>query len=187
MKNQWSITNVEGEKRDEAFAFIAAQFEQHFGATISDDSDELYAIYNNCGELDAAFGLNRRRENFFSNYYVDNLNRRLQDTFPDLLTTEKTVEFVHFSVRTPRLVCQLLPCLAEFLSLQTELLVCTATCELAAFFERKGIAPHILGKASLQQLPENLQHGWGSYYEHSPTVLLGQPHKAVNQADRIYA
>jgi hypothetical protein len=71
--------------------------------------------------------------------------------------------------------------------MQTELLVCTATRELAAFFERKGIAPHILGKASLQQLPPNLQHGWGSYYEHAPTVLLGQPQNAVNQAGRIYA
>ncbi len=175
MHNQWSIERVEGAQRQNVFQFIAAQFEQHFGACITDDSDELYAIYNDKRQLDAAFGLNRQPDQFFINHYVDNLNDRLNEKFPNFAEPPPLAEFVHFSVRTPRLVCQLLPVLREFLSRETSLLVCTATRELATFFSRKGIAPHVLGHASLQQLPSELQHGWGTYYEHAPTVLLGQP------------
>lgn len=175
MNKQWSIERVEGAHRQQVFQFIAAQFEQHFGACITDDSDELYGIYSEERQLDAAFGLNRQPDQFFINHYVDNLSDRLTEKYPNSGQPQPLAEFVHFSVRTPRLVCQLLPVLREFLSQETSLLVCTATRELATFFSRKGIAPHVLGHASLQKLPTDLQHGWGTYYEHAPTVLLGQP------------
>lgn len=172
-----AIVKVEGAERRRVATFMAAQFEQHFNATIEDDTEEVYAIYGADGEIDAAFGLNRDPGAFFSRYYVADLQAQLRSLFvPDAdvpIETLRVAEFAHLCVRNARALCRLVPVLARFLAASADYLVCTATMELGRYFVRKGLAPNLLAHACMTALPPAQRRGWGTYYLHRPMVLCG--------------
>jgi hypothetical protein len=181
MSSSWSIIRVEGRQRGKVAAFMAAEFSRHFAATIDDDTDEVYAVVGPHGQLEAAFGLSRHIDHFFSRHYLGDVRASLNTAYTNFAQDARVVEFAHLCVRKPRSICRLLPILAEFLARQADYLICTATRELALFFSRRGLAPNVLGKADVSLLPLEERSGWGVYYDHVPMVLSGSLHNACAQ------
>lgn len=185
-----AIVKVEGKERQRVAAFMAAQFARHFNATIEDDTEEVYAIYGADGELEAAFGLNRDPAEFFSRYYVEDLQAQLRSLFvPDAdvpIEKLRVAEFAHLCVRNARALCRLVPLLARFLAKSADYLVCTATRELGRYFVRKGLAPNILSRACMTALPPAKRLGWGTYYLHEPMVLCGSLQLAAARLNTAY-
>jgi len=155
-------------------AFIAAQFAEHFRADVHDDTEEVYVVVGPDGRTEAAFGLNLNFGDFFSRHYVANMGDVLADRYAGTFTNDSSVvELAHLCVRNARAICQSVPILAEFLALNADFIVCTATRELASLFKRKGLAPDVMALASPQHLPVVQRGQWGSYYDHEPVVLSG--------------
>ena len=168
-----SIHKVEGEERQRVAAFMAAQFKQHFNATLKDDTEEVYAIYGDDGGIDVAFGLNRETGRFFARHYVADVEEHVRSLYGLEPVRHRLVEFAHLCVRNPRVLCRLVPLLARFLAHRADYLICTATRELGRYFVRKGLAPDLLAAASIAALPPSMRTGWGTYYMHEPVVLTG--------------
>jgi len=171
--NEPAIKRVDGSERQRVARFMAAQFHRHFKATISDDTDEVYAVFDQCGDIVLAFGLNLSTATFFSRHYVADIQQRLDALYAGANTSATAVELAHLCVRTPRELCCQIPQLATFLESKAQVLVCTATAELSGYFMRRGLAPEHLGQARLQDLPVGQRRGWGEYYRHEPQVICG--------------
>ncbi len=173
-----SIRKVEGLERQRVAAFMAAQFKQHFDASIDDDTEEVYAIYGDDGGIDVAFGLNRDPGRFFSRHYVADIEAHVRSRYAHDNGGYRLVEFAHLCVRNPRVLCRLVPLLAKFLARTADYLICTATRELGRYFVRKGLAPDMLAAACITALPPAKRTGWGTYYMHEPVVLTGSLQRA---------
>lgn len=186
MPPRYAIQQVRGAERQRVASFMAAKFQQHFGASISDDTDQVFAAYDDNGEILLAFGLNLSVNTFFSQHYVSDLSGRLRQCCGvDGRETLRAVELAHLCVRAPRDLCRMVPRLARFLSGMADVLVCTATSELSSYFVRRGLAPHQLGRARVTDLPPGQRHGWGNYYEHQPLVLCGRLADASAKLDLL--
>jgi thermostable hemolysin len=173
MLPNWTIKRVDGAARRQTMAFIREQFAEHFGAEVTDDTTEVYAVQRATGEIDAAFGLNREVTQFFCRHYVGDVQKRLIQHEGISATGASMVELAHLCVRHPATLCRILPQLATFLAGEADYLACTVTYELARFFQRKHLAPVSLGPARISDLPTHINGEWGSYYDHSPEVVMG--------------
>ena len=169
----WTIKRVDGAARKQTMAFIREQFTEHFGAEVTDDTTEVFAVQRATGEIDAAFGLNRDPSHFFCRHYVGNVHSRLIQHEGICATSASMVELAHLCVRHPATLCRILPQLAAFLAGEADYLACTVTHELARFFQRKHLAPMSIGPARISDLPTHIKGEWGNYYDHLPEVVMG--------------
>lgn len=170
------IVPVEGLDRDSAFQLSQANFTSAFNAQIADDTEEFYSVIDRSGMQVAAFGLNRCTERMASGKYLHNQDicAAVYRRMPGLCGDERLVELCHLGLVNGRVFCQLLPHLASFLAQQADVLICTATSQLAKHFVQRGFASHRLAQACLSQLPDDEQDRWGSYYSTNPQVLVGE-------------
>jgi len=171
--SDYRIEQVFGRDRCDIVQFMSSQFYRHFDAQLNDDTQEVYSVRSIDGHLLAAFGLNRRVDEFFCRHYVQDVRHTLQGAVSAAIDPKSILEISHLSVVEARTVCRLIPSLAAFLAEQANYVVCTATRTLAKLFIRRGLAPHKLGMADQNQLPLELRQGWGDYYDHEPMVLGG--------------
>lgn len=170
------IVPVDGLDRDSAFQLSQANFIAAFDAQIVDDTEEFYSVLDGSGTQVAAFGLNRCAERMASGKYLHNQDicSAVYRRMPGLAGDERLVELCHLGLVSGRVFCQLLPHLARFLAQHADVLICTATSQLAKHFVQRGFASHRLAHACLSQLPDDEQDRWGSYYSTNPQVLVGE-------------
>ena len=160
--------------------FIQCQFSHHYQAEVPDDTNRLLGVFDEAGELVAAFGLRSAEEGLFSQCY-------LEDELSDILARElerpvpatEIVELNHLSVTGPRTFRALVPLIAEMLwQAGYRYLICTATGCLIRYFSRYQLAPKVLAQASRFRLPADSRDCWGSYYESEPAVVFGMLEQA---------
>lgn len=173
---RFRIVPVDGIDRDSAFQLSQANFTTAFNAQILDDTEEFYSVTDRSGAQVAAFGLNRCIERMASGKYLRNQDicAAVYRGMPNLCGDERLVELCHLGLVSGRVFCQLLPHLASFLAQQADVLICTATSQLAKHFVQRGFASHRLAHARLSQIPDDEQDRWGSYYSTNPQVLVGE-------------
>lgn len=172
---RFGIARVDGVDRHRAFQLSQENFTLAFNAQIVDDTEEFYSVIDPSGAQVAAFGLNRHAERMASGKYLSNQDvcSAVYQDMPDLSGDERLVELCHLGLVNGRVFCQLLPLLASFLAQRADVLICTATSQLARHFVQRGFASHKLADACLSQLPDDEQDRWGSYYATNPQVLVG--------------
>ncbi|NOX52217.1 MAG: hypothetical protein GXP16_17025 [Gammaproteobacteria bacterium] len=168
-----ALTISKATNRTVVFDFIKKQFQFHYDAVINDEGRDLYTAIDRSGNLQAAFCTNNDPNEFISAHYTGNVIAALEKGFMRSMHGCRVIELTHLALLQPRSLCQLNSTLVEFLSNRSDYLVCTVVKPIADFFQRKSFAPIELAAASLEALPEQQQHCWGSYYSHSPVVMAG--------------
>jgi hypothetical protein len=110
---------------------------------------------------------------FFARHYVGDVAAAIAVAFGDTGPSRIT-ELAHFCVTHPRVVCRVVPLLANFLHRRgNDYVVCTVTTTLRRLFAGKHLTGTVLAPATLDRLPLDLRDDWGTYYDHDPLVMAG--------------
>ena len=172
---RFRIQRVQGAARLMAFELSKDGFAAAFGAQISDDTEEFYAVIDRSGQQVAAFGLNRQPENMTCAQYLgeQDVSLAVRSQLPQFNANLRLVELCHLGLVSGRVFCRLLPTLASFLAQHADVLICTATSQLAKHFVQRGFAPYRVAQACVAHLPFSDRNRWGTYYDTKPQVLVG--------------
>jgi Thermostable hemolysin len=166
--------------RSRVLAFIRQRFQTCFGATVEDDTPTLIGGFDGSGALVAGFGLRDSASGFFCEHYLDApLETALSNVFDHPVSRREAVEVTHLCATGYGLLAQLSPLLPmALMDRDFRYLTCTATEQLARFFERKGVPSVTLADARIESIPSEMRTAWGRYYASRPRVLAGNLQRA---------
>lgn len=175
LTDEFRIQRVWGAARRLAFQLSKDGFAAAFGAQIADDTEEFYAVIDRSGQQVAAFGLNRQVGHMACAQYLSeqDVSLAVRSQLPQFNANLRLVELCHLGLVSGRVFCQLLPILASFLAQHADVLICTATSQLAKHFVQRGFAPYRVAQAEVEHLPLSDRSRWGTYYQTKPQVLVG--------------
>ena len=169
--------------------FISSTFKKHYNAEIDTFCEQLLGVRDPQGELVAAAGYNLANEGslFLEQYLDTSIEQHVLETQGLRLLRSEIAEVGNLAasqVGGARMLIHLMT--RHLYSLGCQWVVFTATRSLVNSFQRLGLSPIVLVKASPSRI-QNAQ-GWGSYYAHSPWVVLGnvaQGHAHLEKLDLL--
>lgn len=164
-----------GPDRALAEKFISQRFAESFGSRVESFMPRLFSLRNEHGEVCGAFGLRSAHRKLFLEQYLDQpIEKAIGGRLGSTVERQCIVEVGHFSGTFPGAVRAMICLLTERLYGEGYTWVTfTGTSSLRNAFGRMGLAPLDLQAAEAERLPADERAAWGSYYEHSPHVLVG--------------
>lgn len=160
--------------RREVEAFIAAVYDDRFGARVKDFAPELVSLRKE-ETIVAAAGYRTASESLFLERYLDEpIEAVLHRCTGVPAAREAIVEIGHLSMHRATDSRRLFRLLVRHLSAEgLQWGVSTLTAELRRLLTRMGIAPIAIGLADPARLGAAADD-WGCYYEHRPVVAAGR-------------
>lgn len=169
------ITEVCGSARAPLEAFIAARYAQVYGAHLQGFMPRLFGLYEH-GHLIAAFGLRNAAEAplFLERYLDEPVQACASRHAGEPLGRSHIAEVGNLAGATPGALRSLIPELTRLLHRQgIRWVAFTGSSRLCNGFSRLGLPLSVVAEASPERLSAEERAHWGSYYEHSPAVMLG--------------
>ncbi len=168
--------------REQVEGFVAAVYQQRFGAVLRQFAPVLVSLHDEQGERVAAAGY---RAACLGPLFLERyLAAPVQALLPATPAREGIVEVGHLAASRAGEGRRLIRLLGPHLCLQGfDWVVSTLTQELRNLFVRMGVAPLALGVADPALLGEQAAQ-WGSYYDHKPLVLAGRLDAATQRLSR---
>lgn len=157
-------------------AFIRRRFSEVYGASIRSFMPRLFGLRDAQGDLIAAFGMRSAgSERLFLERYLDEpVEAVIKQHFDMTAAREHIVEVGNLAGATPGALRRLIPGLTDLLFRQQfQWLSFTGAAHLCNGFTRVGLPLHVVAAASVERLPPEERVLWGSYYDRSPSVMLG--------------
>ena len=164
-----------GADRAVAERFISQRFSESFGSRVEAFMPRLFTLRNRDGDICGAFGLRSASRKLFLEQYLDTpIEKTVAARAGRTVERQAIVEVGHFSGTFPGAVRALICLLTERLHREGfTWVVFTGTAGLRNAFSRLGLSPLDIQAATADRLPVEDRAAWGSYYDHSPRVLVG--------------
>ena len=156
--------------------FIAARFAEVYGAKLHRFMPQLYGLHDADGGLIAAFGLRSAASGplFLEQYLDHSIETEIAQQARAPVARADIAEVGNLAGATPGALRQLIPLLTRLLHRQGyRWVVFTGAARLCNGFSRLGLPLNVMAPAPLDRLPPQERSRWGSYYQHSPSVMLG--------------
>jgi hypothetical protein len=172
--------------REPVERFVAAVYQQRFGAVVRQFAPVLVSLHDEQGERVAAAGYRPAQLGplFLERYLPAPVQALLPAAAGRPPTREGIVEVGHLAAVRAGEGRRLIRLLGPHLASQGyEWAVSTLTQELRNLFVRMGVAPLALGVADSAALGDQAAQ-WGSYYDHRPLVLAGRLDAATQRLSR---
>ncbi|HSW15039.1 MAG TPA: thermostable hemolysin [Solimonas sp.] len=170
------LTQASGAERRRLERFIAGRFAAVYGADLYCFMPQLHGFYANGDELLAAFGLrNAGEESLFLERYLDQpVEAQIEQHAGVRPARSEIAEVGNLAGATAGALRQLIPLLTRLLHRQGyRWVVFTGAARLCNGFTRLGLPLSVMAPAPIERLPLQERGHWGSYYRHSPSVMLG--------------
>lgn len=164
-----------GSERMSAEQFISRRFHESFASRVELFMPRLFTLRQQNGDICGAFGLRSANRKLFLEQYLDTpIDRVIAARTGRTIERRSIVEVGHFSGAFPGSARAMIELLTEQLHREgVEWVAFTGTSALRNSFSRLGLAPIDIQAATIDRLPENERAAWGSYYDNSPRVLVG--------------
>jgi hypothetical protein len=171
----FKLTEHVGVDRSTVETFISQRFAESFGCHIEAFMPRLFSVRDREGEICGAFGLRSANRNLFLEQYLDApIEKTIAARAGSKVERRAIVEVGHFSGAYPGAVRAMIGLLTQHLHRDgLEWVVFTGTTGLRNAFCRLGLCPIDIQAATADRLPAEARAAWGSYYDHSPRVLIG--------------
>ncbi|MGQ0697643.1 MAG: thermostable hemolysin [Panacagrimonas sp.] len=169
------IVEAEGPDRPALEQFIADRYRQVHGAHLQHFMPRLFGFYEH-DELIAAFGLRSAGQGalFLERYLDESVEACVHRHSGQLTQRARIAEVGNLAGSTPGALRSLIPSLTHLLCAEGfAWLSFTGSARLCNGFTRLGLPLSVVAPATPDRLPENERRAWGHYYEHAPSVMLG--------------
>lgn len=165
-----------GACRAAAERFISERFAESYGAHIEAFMPRLFSLRNLNGTIYGAFGLRSANHRLFVEHYLDQpIEQAIALQTGSAVARSSIVEVGHFSGAVPGAMRAMIWLLTERLHREGfQWVAFTGTSSLRNAFYRIGLFPIEIQAAAVECIPEDVRATWGSYYDHSPWVLVGK-------------
>lgn len=173
-------------QRKQVERFIAERFHASHGAHIHQFMPVLVALETHEGELLALAGLrNAQHEALFLEHYLAQPIERVVSQQAGLeVRRQNVVEVGNLAAVKPGYTRYLFAALTDLLSSWGfQWLACTGIASVINIFHRLGMNPVRVAPALAEKIPGG-GHGWGSYYQKDPQVMVGSIEKGRELAHR---
>ena len=164
-----------GAARVTAEQFISRRFHESYASRVELFMPRLFTLRQQNGDICGAFGLRSANRKLFLEQYLDTPIDQVIAARTGRATERRSiVEVGHFSGAFPGSARAMIELLTEQLHREgVEWVAFTGTTALRNTFSRLGLAPIDIQAATVDRLPEDERAAWGSYYDNSPRVLVG--------------
>ena len=164
-----------GSARMTAEQFISRRFHESYASRVELFMPRLFTLRRQNGDICGAFGLRSANRKLFLEQYLDTPIDQVIAARTGRATERRSiVEVGHFSGAFPGSARAMIELLTEQLHREgVEWVAFTGTTALRNTFTRLGLAPIDIQAATVDRLPEDERSAWGSYYDNSPRVLVG--------------
>lgn len=168
--------------------FVSRRFAEVYGASLYSFMPRLFGLHETNGRLIAVFGMREAaREALFLEQYLDAPVQSIAGAVGgQRIARERIVEIGNLAGATPGALRQLIPILTRQLHREGfHWVVFTGSARLVNGFTRLGLPLRIVAGAPVDRLPARERERWGRYYDHQPSVMLGDVRSAQAQFDRL--
>lgn len=156
--------------------FISQRFAQVYGAQLYSFMPRLFGVRDAEGDLHAAFGLRcAAQEPLFLERYLDGpAEQSIAAAQGTPVQRRQIAEIGNLAGARSGALRELIPLLTQLLHREGyRWVVFTGSARLCNGFSRLGLPLQVLADASVERLPEQERVLWGNYYQHAPSVMLG--------------
>ena len=156
--------------------FIAARFDEVYGARVRHFMPRLLGLHETSGALIAALGLRPAQAGplFLEQYLDAPVEQVIAEHFGVAASRSEIVEVGNLAGATPGALRRLIPALTARVHAEGFRWVAfTGSARLCSGFTRLGLPLDVVAPAQIERLPLEERDSWGSYYEHDPAVMLG--------------
>ena len=168
--------------------FVSERFAEVYGAQLYSFMPRLLGLHEGSGRLNAVFGLREAaREPLFLEQYLDApVQSMVGAQVGHRVARERIVEIGNLAGATPGALRQLIPVLTAMLhSCGYHWVVFTGSARLVNGFTRLGLPLQVISRAPVDRLPALERQRWGTYYDHQPSVMLGDIRSASLRLQRL--
>jgi hypothetical protein len=164
-----------GAARTEAETFIGRRFSQAFGCSLAAFMPRLFTLRGAEGRIEGALGIRAANDPLFLEQYLDTpVEEELHRCTGQRCERRRIVEVGHLSGSYPGAARTMIGQLAALLHGEGfQWVVFTGTASLRNAFGRMGLAPIEIASARSERLAQHERSTWGSYYQQSPRVFVG--------------
>lgn len=156
--------------------FIRHRFAEVYGAHLYSFMPRLFGMNGKDGALHAAFGLRSAVQGpLFLERYLDlPIENAIAEVCKAPVARSEIAEIGNLAGARPGALRELIPLLTRMLHAEGyRWVVFTGSSRLCNGFSRLGLPLEVLAEASVDRLPEDERALWGTYYQHAPSVMLG--------------
>lgn len=182
------LCRVERQERLLLEHFIAERFAETYGAELRRFMPRLFGTYDGDGQLHAAFGMrSAAEERLFLECYLDEpVEQLISRRAGEPVLRQHIAEIGNLAGASPGALRELIPLLTRLLHRQSfQWVVFTGAARLCNGFSRLGLPLSVVAPAPIERLPEAERGHWGSYYRHSPSVMLGDVRNGWHQLQEM--
>lgn len=168
--------------------FVSRRFAEVYGADLYSFMPRLFGLHEADGRLIAVFGMREAaREALFLEQYLDAPVQSIAGAVGGhRIARERIVEIGNLAGATSGALRQLIPVLTRQLYRSGfHWVVFTGSARLVNGFTRLGLPLQVVANAPVDRLPADERTRWGSYYDHQPSVMLGDVCTAQAQFERL--
>ena len=162
--------------RGEIECFIATRFAEVYGARVRHFMPRLLGLQDANGALIAGLGLRHAQAGplFLEQYLDAPVEQIIAAHFGVAASRDEIVEVGNLAGATPGALRRLIPALTARVHAEGFRWVAfTGSARLCSGFTRLGLPLNVVAPAHIERLPLDERENWGSYYEHDPSVMLG--------------
>lgn len=162
--------------RQQLERFIAARFTDVYGAHVRQFMPRLLGLHEIGGGLIAALGLRSAlyAPLFLEQYLEAPVEQVVSAHFGVDARRGDIVEIGNLAGASPGALRRLIPALTAYLHGEgVRWIAFTGSARLCGGFSRLGLPLEVVAPAQIERLPLAEREDWGSYYEHDPSVMLG--------------
>ncbi|MGQ0620227.1 MAG: thermostable hemolysin [Panacagrimonas sp.] len=171
-----TIVEADARSRPQFEAFIAQRYAEVHGAQLYCFMPRLFGLYHLRRELVAAFGLRGADAGglFLERYLDSPIEHLVTARFGRPALRNEIAEIGNLAGASPDALRNLIPALTYHLRDEGYRYVAfTGSARLCKGFSRLGLPLRMVAQADAKRLPIEERRRWGSYYAHSPSVMLG--------------
>lgn len=165
-------------------AFIAQRYAEVYGAQLYSFMPRLFGLFQGQEDLIAAFGLRGADAGalFLERYLDGPVEHLLTARFGRPVARREIAEVGNLAGASPGALRMLIPALTHRLREEGfSYIAFTGSARLCNGFARLGLSLSVAAAADVGRLPPEERRRWGTYYAHSPSVMLGD----VAEGDRL--
>jgi hypothetical protein len=164
------------DRRSALETFVAQRFFEVYGARIHAFLPRLFGAQDRRGALSAVFGLRGADQGplFLEQYLDAPIEALVATSFGHQAERRHIAEVGNLAGASPGALRSLIPTLTQRLHDEGYRFVAfTGSARLCNGFSRLGLPLRVVAPAPPERLPESERALWGRYYDHQPSVMLG--------------
>ncbi len=182
-----SINRYLAPERERVENFISSVFYDSYGARINRHYPTLMSIRDSTDGILGALGFRQAGEEslFLENYIDQPIEAEIGKTYGLDVARNGIIEIGNMASRGEGAAIFLIPALMAYLKHRGfSHVTFTATSSLLEYFQKIGVDPKIISPADQGRLADG-GRSWGSYYDSSPQVIVGNVNFAAERLHRF--